>query len=107
MVERVQRACPVALQAQVTLRLRKHTKKGFLKGFIGRAWDGESERQEGNLFIRFCQVSLDIKIPFPESQENKYILLIGDQFSSKYTGQCQHVGTKFLPLAMKLRMALK
>ena len=29
----------------------------------------------------FWQVSLDIMGPFPESQGNKYILLIGDQFS--------------------------
>ena len=32
----------------------------------------------------FWQVSLDIMGPFPESQGNKYILLIGDQFSKWY-----------------------
>ena len=32
----------------------------------------------------FWQVSLDIMGPLPESQGNKYILLIGDQFSKRY-----------------------
>ena len=32
----------------------------------------------------FWQVSLDIMGPFPESRGNKYILLIGDQFSKCY-----------------------
>ena len=32
----------------------------------------------------FCQVSLDIMGPLPESQGKKYILLIGDQFSKWY-----------------------
>ena len=32
----------------------------------------------------FWQVSLDIMGPLPESQGNKYILLIGDQFSKLY-----------------------
>ena len=32
----------------------------------------------------FWQVSLDIMGPFPESHGNKYILLIGDQFSKWY-----------------------
>ena len=37
--------------------------------------------QNGNLVVLFWQVSLDIMGPLPESEGNKYILLIGDQFS--------------------------
>ena len=55
-------------------------------------------KKEGNLIyaevqpeikLKFCmypflQVALDIMGPLPESQRNKYILLIGSQFSKWY-----------------------
>ena len=105
------RECPtcfsscITLLAQVTLRLRKHTRgacERFYRPCMGRDvrnWiescyaciksKGAKQKHRHSLTKRkpghtLWQIFLDIKGPLRESLGYKYILLIGDQFSKWY-----------------------